>query len=173
MRRPSLVSCIDMPSPMPPNPSSEWWASCRKFQISESPPVVLCIVSLPFRRELPALTLGSTFDRIPDRIFGRGAGYLRHSAHRGARDAPDRLAGAAGAYHHRSLGPQSFGPQSFGPQSFGHRPLRLAGDVGNPDQPDRADVPVRLERQDPPRKVYSGIPLAASRHVDAIAHGAT
>ena len=36
MRRPSLAIWIDMPSPMPPNPSSSWCASCRKFQIAVS-----------------------------------------------------------------------------------------------------------------------------------------
>src|SRR5258707_3287250 len=40
MRLPSLASCIDMPSPMPPNPSSALCPSSLKFQISE-PPFVL------------------------------------------------------------------------------------------------------------------------------------
>ena len=49
----------------------------------------------------------------------------------------------------------------------------VAGQVGNPDQPDRADMPVRLEREDPPREVDPGISLPARRHVDAIPHGPT
>src|SRR5260221_2245837 len=38
MRLPSLASCIDMPSPMPPKPSSALCPSRRKFQTSESLP---------------------------------------------------------------------------------------------------------------------------------------
>src|SRR5271163_2311178 len=36
MRRPSLAIWIDMPSPIPPKPSSSWCASCLKFQIAVS-----------------------------------------------------------------------------------------------------------------------------------------
>ena len=34
MRRPSGAICTDMPSPMPPKPSSMWWDSSLKFQVT-------------------------------------------------------------------------------------------------------------------------------------------
>ena len=34
MRRPSGAICTDMPSPMPPKPSSRWWESSLKFQVT-------------------------------------------------------------------------------------------------------------------------------------------
>ena|SRR5215204_1219777 len=34
MRRPSGAICTDMPSPMPPKPSSMWWESSLKFQMT-------------------------------------------------------------------------------------------------------------------------------------------
>src|SRR5690242_16110120 len=34
MRRPSGAICTDMPSPMPPKPSSMWWESSLKFQVT-------------------------------------------------------------------------------------------------------------------------------------------
>src|SRR5882757_3751014 len=40
MRRPSGAIWIDMPSPMPPKPSSRWWLSSLKFQVTGSP--LLC-----------------------------------------------------------------------------------------------------------------------------------
>src|SRR3954453_22405057 len=40
MRRPSGVIWIDMPSPMPPKPSSRWWLSSLKFQVM-GPPLLL------------------------------------------------------------------------------------------------------------------------------------
>src|SRR3569623_2846971 len=33
-RRPSGAICSDMPSPMPPKPSSMWWESSLKFQVT-------------------------------------------------------------------------------------------------------------------------------------------
>src|SRR5262249_16743191 len=40
MRRPSGAIWIDMPSPMPPKPSSRWWLSSLKFQVT-GPPLLL------------------------------------------------------------------------------------------------------------------------------------
>src|SRR3954453_8757205 len=40
MRRPSGAIWIDMPSPMPPKPSSRWWLSSLKFQVM-GPPLLL------------------------------------------------------------------------------------------------------------------------------------
>ena len=40
MRRPSRAIWIDMPSPMPPKPSSMWWAMSLKFQVI-GPPLLL------------------------------------------------------------------------------------------------------------------------------------
>src|ERR1700741_269035 len=40
MRRPSGAIWIDMPSPMPPKPSSRWWLSSLKFQ-GMGPPLLL------------------------------------------------------------------------------------------------------------------------------------
>src|SRR5215813_14053873 len=40
MRRPSGAIWIDMPSPMPPKPSSMWWAMSLKFQVT-GPPLLL------------------------------------------------------------------------------------------------------------------------------------
>src|SRR6185369_4097100 len=40
MRRPSGAIWIDMPSPMPPKPSSRWWLSSLKFQVIGPP--LLC-----------------------------------------------------------------------------------------------------------------------------------
>src|SRR5215471_14285009 len=40
MRRPSGAIWIDMPSPMPPKPSSRWWLSSLKFQVTGPP--LLC-----------------------------------------------------------------------------------------------------------------------------------
>src|SRR3984893_11710942 len=40
MRRPSGAIWIDMPSPMPPKPSSMWWLSSLKFQVIGPP--LLC-----------------------------------------------------------------------------------------------------------------------------------
>src|SRR5215470_7634736 len=40
MRRPSGAIWIDMPSPMPPKPSSMWWLSSLKFQVTGPP--LLC-----------------------------------------------------------------------------------------------------------------------------------
>jgi hypothetical protein len=37
MRRPSGAIWIDMPSPMPPKPSSRWWLSSLKFQVTGPP----------------------------------------------------------------------------------------------------------------------------------------
>src|SRR5882757_9418964 len=37
MRRPSGAIWIDMPSPMPPKPSSMWWLSSLKFQLIGPP----------------------------------------------------------------------------------------------------------------------------------------
>src|SRR6476646_8344867 len=37
MRRPSGAIWIDMPSPMPPKPSSRWWLSSLKFQVIGPP----------------------------------------------------------------------------------------------------------------------------------------
>src|SRR3982074_3183707 len=37
MRRPSGAIWIDMPSPMPPKPSSRWWLSSLKFQVMGPP----------------------------------------------------------------------------------------------------------------------------------------
>src|SRR4029077_12699932 len=34
MRRPSGAICTDMPSPMPPKPSSMWWERSLKFQVT-------------------------------------------------------------------------------------------------------------------------------------------
>src|SRR5665213_1156478 len=34
MRRPSGAICTDMPSPMPPKPSSRWWDRSLKFQVT-------------------------------------------------------------------------------------------------------------------------------------------
>ena len=34
MRRPSGAICTDMPSPMPPKPSSMWWESSLKFHVT-------------------------------------------------------------------------------------------------------------------------------------------
>src|SRR5438105_10901655 len=74
MRRPSLASCIDMPSPMPPKPSSELWPSSLKFQISVSLVwlVALCAMSLPYG-ECSAIRQ-SGLDLAVDRALGQ----LRH-----------------------------------------------------------------------------------------------
>src|SRR5258708_39729216 len=40
MRRPSGAIWIDMPSPMPPKPSSRWWPSSLKFQVI-GPPLLI------------------------------------------------------------------------------------------------------------------------------------
>src|SRR5437879_5932564 len=40
MRRPSGAIWIDMPSPMPPKPSSRWWLSSLKFQVI-GPPLLI------------------------------------------------------------------------------------------------------------------------------------
>src|SRR3954462_1250867 len=40
MRRPSGAIWIDIPSPMPPKPSSRWWLSSLKFQVM-GPPLLL------------------------------------------------------------------------------------------------------------------------------------
>src|SRR4051812_43328042 len=40
MRRPSGAIWIDMPSPMPPKPSSRWWLRSLKFQVM-GPPLLL------------------------------------------------------------------------------------------------------------------------------------
>src|SRR6187401_1112191 len=46
MRRPSGAIWIDMPSPMPPKPSSRWWLSSLKFQVM-GPPLLLGEVVFP------------------------------------------------------------------------------------------------------------------------------
>src|SRR5262245_4305640 len=38
MRRPSGAICTDMPSPMPPKPSSKWWERSLKFQVTTPEP---------------------------------------------------------------------------------------------------------------------------------------
>src|SRR5437868_11227111 len=45
MRRPSGAIWIDMPSPMPPNPSSMWWAISLKFQVM-GPPLLFGVLVL-------------------------------------------------------------------------------------------------------------------------------
>ena len=50
MRRPSGAICTDMPSPMPPKPSSRWWDSSLKFQ-----------VTVPSARASPDLRLTAGF----------------------------------------------------------------------------------------------------------------
>src|SRR5437868_6794335 len=46
MRRPSGAIWIDMPSPMPPKPSSMWWAISLKFQVI-GPPLLASDVAAP------------------------------------------------------------------------------------------------------------------------------
>src|SRR6266851_8751844 len=48
MRRPSGAIWIDMPSPMPPKPSSRWWLSSLKFQVIGPPLLTGLIVGVDF-----------------------------------------------------------------------------------------------------------------------------
>src|ERR1700722_8566863 len=85
MRRPSLVSCIDMPSPMPPNPSSVLCERSLKFQIIE-----LSVAGIPLSSEVLVLWVGLVAQRVVD----WAAGQFRNGAHRGAGNAPHRIVGA-------------------------------------------------------------------------------
>src|SRR6266849_10068316 len=82
MRRPSLASCIDMPSPIPPKPSSELWPSCLKFQIRVSLVwlVALWAISLPYG-ECSAVRrsgLDLAFDRAVGQLGDGTDGGPRH-----------------------------------------------------------------------------------------------
>src|SRR5947199_5615800 len=59
MRRPSGAIWIDMPSPMPPNPSSRWWLSSLKFQVIGPP--LLCGADVLDAVGFGAAFLGAAF----------------------------------------------------------------------------------------------------------------
>src|SRR5262245_17645032 len=69
MRRPSGAIWIDMPSPMPPKPSSRWWLSSLKFQVIGPPLLCGALVLL-------AALLGAGF--LAAAFFGAAffAGFL-------------------------------------------------------------------------------------------------
>src|SRR4051812_19440025 len=93
MRRPSLATCIDMPSPMPPNPSSVLFDNRRKFQLIVS---VAAIAFLPWSLCCPGLFAARL--RIAVEVFlDRATGQLRDGTHRGARYAPHRVVLVSGA----------------------------------------------------------------------------
>src|SRR5947209_16345302 len=100
MRRPSLENCIDMPSPIPPNPSSEWCAISRKFQISVS---LLGLAALwlivPPLRQIAQVIVGVRLDVAFDPL----AGQLGDGAHRRPRHLPGGVAGAVGAHGDRAF----------------------------------------------------------------------
>src|SRR3954453_9338745 len=78
MRRPSLATCIDMPSPMPPKPSSVLFDSRRKFQVIVS---VAAILRLP----QGGILCGPKRLRIAvEFALDRAAGQFRDSADCGA-----------------------------------------------------------------------------------------
>src|SRR5712692_7862620 len=99
MRLPSLASCIDMPSPMPPKPSSELWPSSLKFQISVSLVwlVALWAISLPYGEYSAVCRSGL------DLAVDRAVGQLGHGADGGPRHPPDGIAGAVGAHRQRAF----------------------------------------------------------------------
>src|SRR6186713_1539570 len=66
MRRPSGAIWIDMPSPMPPKPSSRWWLSSLKFQVIGPPLLVGELV-------LAAGFLGAGFAAVL--VTGLAAGF--------------------------------------------------------------------------------------------------
>src|SRR6476469_8075545 len=66
MRRPSGAIWIDMPSPMPPKPSSRWWLSSLKFQVIGPPLLVGELV-------LAAGFLGAGFAAVL--VAGLAAGF--------------------------------------------------------------------------------------------------
>src|SRR5580658_4057492 len=86
MRRPSFASCIDMPSPIPPNPSNELCETSLKFQIIE-----LSVAGM-------GLLLGQVLSVGVGAQLGveRAVGQFRDRADCGARHPPDRVVGAAG-----------------------------------------------------------------------------
>ena len=126
-------------------------------------PVVLCIVSLPFRRELLGLILGSAFDRDPPSYSG--VPVISATARTAAR-APARPPRRRCRRDHTDL------PHPW-PPILGHRPRRLAGESEIPTSQTGPTCWFASSAMIRPGKSIRAYPLRRRRHVDAIAHGAT
>src|SRR5579883_27743 len=149
IRRPSFASCSDMPSPIPPKPSSVLCPSSLKFQINVSLRLLpLSAISVPLARVTQQIIVGTWLDVA----FDRAVRQLRDGAHGRLRDAPHRVAGVLGTHRYGAV--------------------RRAEQIGHRHLPNRTIVLVGFERYDAARKADKSGALPGFGHLDAVAHGA-
>src|SRR5580658_4149622 len=141
MRRPSFVSCIDMPSPIPPNPSSELCETSLKFQIIELSVAGMVPPKEQWLRGFWHLWVGV----VAQRVVERRVGQLRNRADRGARHPPYRVVGVGGEERDRVGG------------WAGRRVAR----IGDRDLPARPGVAARLQLDAAPGQMNAGDAFAA------------